>query len=725
MRAANSLAGRKSKRMSAITDKQGASQDGWLWYRKSKLAIFPCYEKKPLTKDGFKSASNDPDKIAAMWEGCPDNTQVGIATGAVNRLLVLDLDSPEAEDYARAQGWLDKETFCVETSKDCHRHYYFLQPAGVRTKSTAGKIFKGLDIRGDGGYVIGPGSIHHETGLPYTPVSLAVKRAPAPESLLKLVSVNGDNPEPNPESSGLGDIPYHQRNVTLASFAGSMRVRGANEAEILDSLRVLNERSCKSPLPDKELRSIAKSIGRYPAGKPRDTAAEDGQDSGWPPITETSNAERFVQNYAADFRYCSDRGVWSAWTGSHWDTGDMGSVMRAMSQISRSIYLEAADEPSENLRKALGAWARLSESRRVQENSAALARWFPTIEVRKFSAIFDRQPMLLNCENGTLNLATGELEPHHRQDYLTKKTSVVFDPGAKCPRFEQFLVDTFAGRAGLISYVKRITGYFLSGLTSEQKWWLFFGPTSSGKSTFVRVLHGILEPYAFSLPEHYFLADYNSSDFVTAMLPGVRLATCKETNEGKRLNVARIKTLTGEDEISAALKFQNQFSFRPVSKLVLVTNCAPRVPAGDDALWRRLKVVPFDVTVAADKVIPGLADRLLREEASGILNWALEGMKEWLESGLSEPREIAAAVAQYRRDEDVLADFLAEQCVLTPDARETKKAIVGAYADFCRENNMRPWSATKLTQELLRFNVTVADDKRHYLGIRLGQTVTV
>jgi putative DNA primase/helicase len=380
--------------MSKISDKQGNSQDGWQWYRKNKLAIFPCYEKKPLTKNGFKSASNDPEKIAAMWEGCPDNTQVGIATGAVNRLLVLDLDSPEAEDYARAQGWLDQETFSVETSKEYHKHYYFLQPTDVSTKSTAGQIFKGLDVRGDGGYVIGPGSIHHETGLPYTPVSFRVKRARVPESLLKVVLAIGD---PEPARAIKDKIPQGQRDQTLTSMAGTLRRRGASEKEILATLCAMNQR-CDPPLPEKDLRKIARSIGSKPAGPPREVTTAAVELS---LTSETANAVRFVDRHETDFRFCSDREIWCAWDGRLWNVGDYGAVMRCFKELPSAIYAEALRSGDET-RKQLLAWGLKSESLGVQQHAVTIARYFPGIEVRRFADVFDLPTRLFNFANGSV-----------------------------------------------------------------------------------------------------------------------------------------------------------------------------------------------------------------------------------------------------------------------------------------------------------------------------------
>jgi putative DNA primase/helicase len=322
-------------------------------------------------------------------------------------------------------------------------------------------------------------------------------------------------------------------------------------------------------------------------------------------------------------------------------------------------------------------------------------------------------------KNGTIDLRTGELLPHRCEDFLTKIVPIEYDANAGCPSFQRFLNETFPGE-GLVGYLSRFAGYCLTGMTSEQSWWMFHGVTASGKSTLLNVLRGLLGPYALSLPENYFLVTKNSSDFATANLAGVRLATCSETNEGRRLDVARIKNLTGEEMISAALKYENFFNFKPECKLILATNHAPRVPDTDESVWRRVKVVPFEVTVPQEKRNANLSDQLLEKEGPGILRLAVLGCQSWLVTKrLDEPAVVRAAVNKYRCEEDVVRNFLDECFVRENDtsAKVSRKRLWGEYLHWAEQNGLRRMTSTRLSRELHRLGFEEDAGRRFWLGI--------
>ena len=670
--------------------------------------------KHPLTKNGFKDATSDARQIREWFARWPD-ANLGAAMGTTgNGHFGIDTDPRHGGDKTLSEvtaklGPLPR-TLVTLTGGGGSHHWFACR--GVAFKSKANALGPGLDLKAEGGYLILPPSAHISGGAyRWQDYSAAPAELPKAWENFILDATKEQKQKLADGANGTGyKIPDGQRNTTLTSLAGSMRRKGVTAEEIFAVLLAVNATRCVSPLAEQEVRVIAFGVGRrYEPGPEIPDRL---------PITDISNAERLAAQFKEELAYLTDRKTWCAWNGRSWAVGDIIGVSSRMQKVARLIYMEAANEANDEPRKALGQWARKSESQKTQRDSIEAAR--PHLAISKFAQVFDRHPLLFNASNGTIT-EDGSFRPHSRLDYLTKIVETEYRADAACPQFTQFLDDTFHGNVRIVNYVTRLAGYFLTGCTTEQAWWMFHGPTASGKSTLVRILHGILGPYAMSLPEGYFLlSKIESRDFITASIAGARLCTCVETSEGRRLNVQRIKVLSGEDEISAEVKYQDLFQFRPQCKLVLVTNHPPHVPAGDDALWRRLKVVPFLATVPVEKRIPGLAERLLREEASGILNWALRGRREWQSDGLKEPAEVASAVATYRNSEDVIADFICECCVLEREAEETKKDVVAAFAEYAKENLLRPCSTKKLTQELDRFGVRVDPANKKYLGIRLG-----
>jgi hypothetical protein len=243
------------------------------WYVEKGMAIFPCEKKKPLIALGFKAASRDPVQVEEWWKMWP-KAQFGVPTGQANNLLVVDIDGQKGQEWLGRQNW--GTTFTVETSPG-HLQLWFRQPNGVTTKCSAGQIAPEVDIRGDGGYVIGPFSFHHETKRAYTPRNFDVNPIEAPASLLALTTAHGDAPPFSPLVGG-DEIPMGHRHRTMVSFAGGMRARGLSAGAMLVSMRIFNQQHCKPPLDDPDLERIARDIGKKSAGfrgqQPLETCAE-------------------------------------------------------------------------------------------------------------------------------------------------------------------------------------------------------------------------------------------------------------------------------------------------------------------------------------------------------------------------------------------------------------------------------------------------------------------
>jgi putative DNA primase/helicase len=296
---------------------------------------------------------------------------------------------------------------------------------------------------------------------------------------------------------------------------------------------------------------------------------------------------------------------------------------------------------------------------------------------------FDAPPWLLNCPNGTVDLSTGRLRLHRREDFLTKLCPTPYKPGTPCPRWQQFLREVFDGDDDLISYVQWLSGYSLTGSTEHQVFAILYGSGANGKSTFIGALHRALgSDYATNLDPETLLAQHtprHSTDL--AALHGARLATAHETADGRRLNESLIKQLTGGDRIRARFVCQDSFEFSPQLKLWLCTNHRPTIRDDTHGMWRRVRLISFRVQFDGTKCDPSLA-RSLAEEASGILAWAVEGAKRCAAYGEPAlPSAVRAATENYRAELDTLAEFLDTETEMWEHASVRKNALYQAYSN--------------------------------------------
>lgn len=395
-------------------------------------------------------------------------------------------------------------------------------------------------------------------------------------------------------------------------------------------------------------------------------------------LTDVGNARRFALRHANKVRYVDALGGWLAYDGRRWLRDETGEVYRLFEETIKSMYQEASLAPTRDEREHLAQWARKSESRSRIESAIGLARYQPQIAARADE--FDQKPWLLNLLNGTIDLRGGQLQPHSREDLLTKLAPTSYDPAAQAPIFLAFLERVFAGRAALVRFAQRFVGHALTGLTTEQVLLLLHGVGANGKTTFVEILRRLLGSYATAADFGTFLAhDRGAVRNDLARLVGARLVSAVEMSNGGRLDEAVVKQVTGGDMITARYLFHEHFEFRPEFKLVLVANHKPKIRGTDHAIWRRMKLVPFEVIIPPDERDPLLLQRIITDELPGVLNWALEGCRQWQAEGLGEPDEVTAATSEYRREQDSLGPFLDEHCDLEPDACVTAAELYAAF----------------------------------------------
>lgn len=473
-------------------------------------------------------------------------------------------------------------------------------------------------------------------------------------------------------------IPSGGRNAALMSLAGAMRRRGADREAILEGLRATNAARCTPPLDDAEVARIAESVVRYDPSSVLLTANR----------TDVGNAERFEAFAGERFRYVHPWGAWIWYDGTRWQRDTDGEAVRSARDTLRATAAEAGTLPDEDERESLNKHALDSESASRLTAMLTLAQSLLPVATEALDADND----LLNCANGTVDLRTGALRPHDRADRITRKSPVAYDPAAACPLWDAFLDRVLGGSAELVGFLQRAVGYSLTGHTSEQVLLLLYGIGANGKSTFLETLRALLGDYATQADFTTFLKREGEgvrNDL--ARLVGARFVSAVEAEAGKPLAEALVKQLTGGDTITARFLFREFFDFRPAFKLWLAANHKPQISGGDHGIWRRIRLVPFTVTIPEGERDPQLTAKLQRE-LPGILAWAVRGAVAWRAGGLGAPPEVQAATASYRDEMDALGPFLEEAVVPAAHARVTARDLYEAYEAWCASNGERPRS---------------------------------
>jgi len=374
--------------------------------------------------------------------------------------------------------------------------------------------------------------------------------------------------------------------------------------------------------------------------------------------TDSGNAEYFADRHADDVRYDHQRGRWLVWTKHRWQPDVDGQIRRLAKAAMRERFRDAGTLDDPDARARAARWAIASESKSKLDALIALAQ--AERSIADPGTTWDADPWLLAAPNGVIDLRTGTRRDGRRNDRITMQVGVVFEPDATCQRWNRFLDEIFDGDTELISFVHRAVGYSLSGDTSEQCLFLGYGTGSNGKGTLINTLKEILGDYGSNMP--FSTIEMHQRSAIPndlAALVGRRLVIAAETNDGTRLNEARVKALTGCDPVTARFLHREFFTFEPVAKFWLSVNHKPVVRDDSHGFWRRIRLIPFLKTFPVNNALKVE----LAAEMPGILAWAVRGCLEWQRQGLNAPAAVLNATRAYERDSDPLAMFLEEACV--------------------------------------------------------------
>ncbi len=413
--------------------------------------------------------------------------------------------------------------------------------------------------------------------------------------------------------------------------------------------------------------------------------------------SDTGNADRLTHMYMDDLRYCYTWKKWLVWNLKYWQPDDKGLIKRHAKEVVKAIYGEAGIIDDEEKRKLCVKHARASESDLKIKAMLSLSE----CELAILADKLDRDKYLLNCLNGTVNLKTGHLQPHSRDDYISKAIPVEYNSDAYPGKWLAFLDKIMDGNKELISFLQRAVGYSLTGDTSEQCLFFLHGAGSNGKSTFLSVIQTLLAAYALKTDFETFLHQKNPGirNDLARLAGAVRFVSATESGRGKILSETVVKELCGQDLITSRKLYQEFTEFRPEFKIWWGANSKPVIREGTLAIWRRIRLVPFTVTILPEEQNPNLTSELI-EELPGILNWAVLGCLDWQEKRLAPPAEVLEATSAYKTEMDRLGPFVEDRCNEGIDCKIEKAELFKEYEDWCSENGEEAMSKKAFTLSL-------------------------
>jgi P4 family phage/plasmid primase-like protien len=413
-------------------------------------------------------------------------------------------------------------------------------------------------------------------------------------------------------------------------------------------------------------------------------------------LTDTWNAHRLVNSHKDDLLWCEAFKHWFVWDGTRYARDLTREVERRAERTVADLYEHAGTLPTSDERRRMAEWAINTESRYRLTSMVESAKRMVPVHPDEF----DRDPLLFNLLNGTIDLRTQRLQQHKRADRLTKRTEVQFDPSATCPLWLTFLDRVLAGNQNLIGFTRRLFGYCLTGLLTEHVIVILYGTGANGKSTLLHILRSLAGDYARHCRPEVFTAKRNDSQgFELVSLAGARVVTASEIGSGRRLDEALVKEMTGGEPITCAPKYGDFFTFQPVFKPLLATNHKPEIRGADEGIWRRVLLLPFTVTIPEEERDRDLPEKL-EGELPGVLNWALDGVKEFLTTGLGTPEEVRSATADYRAEQDILASWIEERCNLGAQMSDEYTGLYQDYVTWCENNKEEPANKARFSASL-------------------------
>ncbi|HGJ66313.1 TPA: hypothetical protein ENS27_13190, partial [bacterium] len=417
--------------------------------------------------------------------------------------------------------------------------------------------------------------------------------------------------------------------------------------------------------------------------------------------TDMGNAERLVYHNGENIRYCNELNKWFIWNGKFWETDKTLKIYQIAKETVRKICNESANHNDTN-KIELIEHANKSESQTRINAMVTLARSESEIAVTANQLDIDK--WLLNCQNGTIDLRTKELSCHNREDLITKIVPVDYDPLAQCPQWLKFLNEIFSGNQDLIKYIQAIIGYSLTGDTTEQCFFILYGTGQNGKSTLLDTILYIMGDYGKQANPETFEDRKRSGNAASediARLCGIRFVSTIETGHSSGLAENLIKKMSGDSKITARELYKSSTEFEQTHKLFIATNHKPKILGNDYGIWRRIKLIPFEVTIPECQRDNKLLSKL-QLEASGILSWIIEGCMIWQQEGLSNliPEKVRRAIEDYKAEMDNVNLFIQQKCIMESNAKIQTSMLYEAYEKWCLSNGWQPSNIQQFSNRL-------------------------
>ncbi|MCR9093491.1 MAG: phage/plasmid primase, P4 family [bacterium] len=437
--------------------------------------------------------------------------------------------------------------------------------------------------------------------------------------------------------------------------------------------------------------------------------------------TDLGNAQRFARLHGHRVRYVQAYKRWLVYNGTRWAIDTTGEIMRLARDVPPEIYKQAGACPTEADRKRLAQHGTRTESEKSLRAMLSLAQSEPGIAASPDD--FDADPWALNAQNCVVDLRSGDTMTNHPNDMCSMVAGTVYDETQRSKLWED-CVERWLPDPEVREFVHRAVGYSLIGMTLEEVLFILWGSGANGKSRFVETLRAALGDYAKNTPAETLMASQKGSGGISndvARLKGARFVSASESDENRRLNEAKVKALTGGDTITARFMWAEHFEFTPAFSVWLSTNHKPVITGQDLGIWRRIKLVPFNVTIPEQERDPKLAQKL-HAELPSVLAWCVEGcVKYQLAGGLKAPQAVTGATEDYRQESDVFGEFLEDRCERSPSLFATSDALFRAYRDWADSAGERAMTKVAFGKKLteLGFEKAKVGGKRGREGLAL------